>query len=159
MLFIINALFISTGPLVFISTVGLAIVSLVVLQERRTAKGYEAQNYLQGFKDFLTVTDADRFAFHNAPGLSPQQFMEYLPYAIAFGVEKEWAEVFKDIHIESPDWYISNTKASFNSLALAQNIGSFSRSLSGTAGSTGSTGSSGGGSSGGGSGGGGGGSW
>lgn len=134
----------------------LGIVFLIFTNQRRTQKGYEALNYLKGFKKFLSVTEKERYKFHNAPALSPQQFMEYLPYAIAFGVEKEWASVFKDIIIDSPDWYSSSTGARFDAVAFSGGIGAFSTAF---AGSTSSSGSSGGGSSGGGGGGGGGGSW
>lgn len=123
---------------------------------RRTTKGYEALNYLKGFKDFLSTTEKERYKFHNAPAQNAEQFMEYLPYAIAFGVEKEWAEVFKDIQITPPDWYHSETSSAFNAAAFATSVQSFSTSLSS---SSGASPSSGGGSAGGGGGGGGGGSW
>lgn len=55
---------------------------------RWTQKGYEARNHIQGFKLFLSVTEKDRYAFHNAPDKSPEQFMRFLPYAIALHVEK-----------------------------------------------------------------------
>lgn len=125
--------------------------------QRRTKKGYQAQNHLKGFKEFLKVTGKDRYKFHNAPEKSPQQFMEYLPYAVAFGVEKEWAEVFKDIDIGSPGWYQGDDN-SFNAVSLINNIGAFSSVFTGTTSSS-SSGSSGGGFSGGGAGGGGGSSW
>lgn len=133
-----------------------AITALVVLYRRRTRLGFEALNHLKGFKEFLSVTDKERFKFHNAPEKSPEQFMEYLPYAVALGVEKEWAEVFKDIVIESPDWYDGGADAGFSATALTTSLGAFSSSFSS---SSGSSGSSGGGSAGGGAGGGGGGSW
>lgn len=127
-----------------------------ILARRRTKKGYEAKQHLLGFKDFLSVTDGERFTFHNAPARNPETFMAYLPYAIALGVEKEWAAVFKDITIPTPDWYEGTNIAAFNATAFASDLGAFSASLSAT---SGSTGSSGGGSAGGGGGGGGGGSW
>ncbi|NCN11857.1 DUF2207 domain-containing protein [Candidatus Kaiserbacteria bacterium] len=133
-----------------------AMVLLVASFERRTEKGYEAFNYLKGFKDYLSVTEKGRYMFHNAPALSPKQFMEYLPYAIAFGVEKEWSHVFKDIQIEQPNWYNSASGSGFNAVALTNSIGAFSTAL---AKSSGASSSSGGGHSGGGGGGGGGGSW
>jgi uncharacterized membrane protein len=129
------------------------IISFGVTYQRRTLKGYEALNYLKGFKDYLSTTEKERYKFHNAPALNPEQYMEYLPYAIAFGVEKEWAEVFKDIQITPPDWYQSDVPKQFNAPAFAASLSSFSTSLSSSAGTSGS---SGGGSSGGG---GGGGSW
>jgi len=132
------------------------IVLLLFVYRRRTKKGYQASDYLQGFKQFLTVTDAERFKFHNAPKKSPEQFMEYLPYAIAFGVEKEWAAVFKDITIPNPNWY-EGQGATFNALYLSQSLGTFGTAVTTASGH--SPASSGGGSSGGGGGGGGGGSW
>lgn len=123
---------------------------------RRTEKGFEALHHLKGFKEFLSVTEKERYEFHNAPSKNAKQFMEYLPYAIAFGVEKEWAKVFEDIQITSPDWYQSSSNAAFNAVAFTEGLGAFSSSFST---STGSSGSSGGGSAGGGSAGGGGGSW
>lgn len=142
----------------FIATaVFMLIVFVVLIDGRRTKKGYEALDHLKGFKDFLRVTDSQRFIFHNAPGINADQFMEYLPYAIAFGVEKEWAKTFEKITIPNPSWYDGgNSVGTFNSVALTQSLGGFSTAF---ASASGSSASSGGGSSGGGSGGGGGGSW
>lgn len=139
-------------PVLFI----VILVWLILAVERRTRSGYEALNYLKGFKDFLSTTEKDRYRFHNAPSLNPEKFMEYLPYAIAFGVEKEWADVFKDIQITPPDWYQSDIPGNCNAAALSSSVGAFSMAF---ARSSGSSGSSGGGHSGGGGGGGGGGSW
>ena len=133
------------------------IVSFVIFAvsvNRYTQKGYEALNHLKGFKEFMSVTDKERFEFHNAPEKSPEQFMAFLPYAIALGVEKKWTKLFEDMQIESPSWYSSaGTAAAFNATAFSSELGAFTGAF------TSSSGSSGGGSSGGGSGGGGGGSW
>mgnify|MGYP002620756741 FL=1 len=139
-----------------VSAVILLAVGVAVVYRRRTYLGYEALNHLKGFKDFLSVTGEERFKFHNAPSKNPEQFLEYLPYAVALGVEKEWADVFKDVTIPTPGWYEGGSVDSFNAAALATDLGSFSTAF---ASSSGSSGSSGGGSVGGGSGGGGGGSW
>lgn len=128
-------------------------LSLFTLWRRHTRKGYEALSHLRGFKLFLSVTDAERFKFHNAPAKNPELFMEYLPYAIAFGVEKEWAKVFKDVTLPSPSWYDGGS-SSFSAIALTSSLNGFSGALA-----TSSSAASGGGSSGGGGGGGGGGSW
>jgi uncharacterized membrane protein len=141
--------------LVFASLVSF-LLYIALGTERRTRRGYEALWHLKGFQDFLTVTDKERFTFHNAPQKNAKQFLQYLPYAVAFGVEEEWSEVFKDINIQQPDWYSSSSGSQFSASSLATSLSAFSSSLSS---STGSSGSSGGGSSGGGSGGGGGGSW
>lgn len=146
-------------PLALFVLIGTAVLTGILLgvsYRRKTQKGYEAVNHLEGFKHFLSVTDKERFAFHNAPEKSPEQFMKYLPYAVAFGVEEKWAEVFKDISIPDPEWYSSTGGAHFSAAVLTSDLTSFSQTLSS---STTSSGSSGGGSVGGGAGGGGGGSW
>jgi len=154
----VSFLFLVTGEIRQNIYPSLAISGIIIAftSERRTKKGYEALNHLKGFKLFLSVTEKERYEFHNAPALSPQEFMEHLPYAIAFGVEKKWAEVFKDIKIESPEWYSSAAGNAFSANAFTTDLSAFSSSF---ASSSGTSGSSGGGSSGGGSGGGGGGSW
>jgi uncharacterized membrane protein len=127
--------------------------------ERRTRKGYEALDHLKGFKDFLSVTESQRYIFHNAPERNAEHFMEFLPYAIAFGVEKQWAKTFEGITIPNPDWYDGGGSVStFNTVSLTQSLSAFSTAFASSSG-TGGSASSGGGSSGGGSGGGGGGSW
>lgn len=147
-----------TSPIA-IATITFVVSSVIVafFYRRRTRKGYEALDYLKGFKLFLSVTDKERFAFHNAPQKSPEQFMEYLPYAIAFGVEKEWAKVFEGITIPTPSWYEDSTGGTFSAIYLTNSLGTFSSSVASSG--TSSSASSGGGSSGGGAGGGGGGSW
>jgi uncharacterized membrane protein len=133
------------------------LVIFAIVSKRRTTKGYEARNHLEGFKQFLSVTGQDRFAFHDAPEKSPKQFTEFLPYAVAFGVEKEWAEVFADLTIPQPSWYEDGSGTGyFPATALVSDLGGFSSSF---ASSSGTSASSGGGSAGGGAGGGGGGSW
>ncbi|MEY3783781.1 MAG: hypothetical protein RLZZ230_103 [Candidatus Parcubacteria bacterium] len=138
------------------------VITITIFSERRTKLGFEALNHLKGFKLFLSVTDKERFEFHNAPSLNPEKFMEYLPYAIALGVESQWAEIFKDVIIDSPQWYTSNY-GTFDTISFGQHLvmftGAISSGMSVSPQSSGGSGSFGGGSSGGGSGGGGGGSW
>lgn len=139
--------------------VPIAILVIVLFSMgRRTRKGYEALDHLKGFKDFLRVTETQRYIFHNAPEKNAEQFMEFLPYAIAFGVEKEWAKTFEGITIPNPGWYDGGGGMNtFNAIGLTQSLGGFSTAFAATSAS--GSASSGGGSSGGGSGGGGGGSW
>jgi len=143
---------------IIIGTVVILFVVFAVIYRRRTKKGYKALHHLMGFKDFLSVTGKERFKFHNSPERNPEKFLEYLPYAVALGVEKEWAEVFKDVTIPTPTWY-EGSSGTFSAVALTNNLGAFSTAFASSSGSSGTSGSSGGGSVGGGSGGGGGGSW
>ncbi len=151
-------LFLSQGFLIPIG-IGLFVLYSIFAEGRRTHKGYEALDHLKGFKTFLSVTEKERYIFHNAPEKNAEQFMEYLPYAIAFGVEKEWSKTFESLTIQNPDWYDGGAGThTFNALALSNSLGGFSTAFASSSG-TGGSASSGGGSSGGGSGGGGGGSW
>ncbi len=130
---------------------------------RKTKRGAEIHEHIEGFKLFLSVTEKERLKFHNAPERSPKQFEEYLPYAMVLGVEKEWADQFGDMYVTPPEWYEGHP-TSFGALYLASSLGSMNASMgkvmaSRPGGSGGSGFSSGGGFSGGGFGGGGGGSW
>ena len=131
-----------------------------VLMPKRTPKGAEIRDHILGFKEFLSVTEKERLDFHNAPERSPKEFMEHLPYAVALGVEKKWAEQFKGIAMDPPSWFRGGTTANFAPAAFVSDLNSFSTSLrAGVTAAQGGSGSGGGGFSGGGVGGGGGGSW
>jgi uncharacterized membrane protein len=147
-----------------------AIISAIIvfvfgfLMPARTHKGVLAKEYILGLKEYLMVAEKDRIKFHNAPEKNPKQFEKLLPYAMVLGVEKEWAEQFKDIYIQNPSWYNDPSGANFNSLVLLSSLNSFSSSTNSVLTSVPSSASGGGsgfggGGGGGGFGGGGGGSW
>lgn len=123
----------------------------------RTADGVRIKEQLEGFKRYLDVAEKDRLAFHNAPEKTPKLFDTYLPYAMAFGVEKAWAKQFEGMYTEQPGWYTSPT-GTFSAALFASDLGTFSSDFT-AASAPQSSGAGGGGSSGGGFGGGGGGSW
>lgn len=132
---------------------------------RRTQKGAEVLEEILGFKMFLSVTEKDRIKFHNAPEKKPEQFEKFLPYAMVFGVEKEWAKQFEGIYNTPPSWYEGDF-TTFSALYLAISLSSLSQAAStaiyshpGGGAGGGMSGFGGGGFSGGGFGGGGGGSW
>ncbi len=150
----VSLIFKTIVPIFIVSFIFIFLVARAV--PRRTKKGFEARFHLLGFKQFLSVTDTERFAFHNAPEKNPEVFMKYLPYAIALKVEKEWAKAFEGITIPKPEWYDGASVSAFSAAAFTSDMSAFSTSFST---SSGTSGSSGGGSSGGGGGGGGGGSW
>lgn len=127
----------------------------------RTLRGVLAREEILGLKRYIEVAEKDRINFHNAPEKNPQHFEELLPYAVALGVEKKWAEQFKDLDMQS-SWYHGPVGSHFTAMTLVDDIGDFSgvasSTMSATKASSGGSGFSGGGS-GGGFGGGGGGSW
>jgi uncharacterized membrane protein len=124
-----------------------------------TSAGIELFRKVLGFRDFLKMTEEDRLRLLNAPSLRPEMFEKFLPYAMAFGIEKEWAKKFESLTL-APTWYEDSRYGygtPLNALILANSLSSFTSVAS--AASTYSSGGGGGGFSGGGSGGGGGGSW
>lgn len=165
---------------VVITVVGLnilpwiAILSLGALTRRRplTTKGAELREHLLGLREFIRVAETDRLQMLQSVSGAERVtttdgaaiikiYEKLLPYAVIFGLEKEWAAELAKYYDTStpPDWY-SGTNG-FAIGAFAAGIGSLSSSVStsysGSSGSSSSGGGGGGGSSGGGGGGGGGG--
>ncbi len=66
----------------------LIIVGFGILMPTRTVKGARAREHILGLKEYMTVAEKDRLAFHNAPEKNPQLFEKLLPFAIALGVDK-----------------------------------------------------------------------
>ena len=139
--------------------------SFAFVMPRRTSEGVAMREHILGLKRYLSVAEKDRLEFLNAPEKNPERFEKLLPYAIALGVEKEWAKQFQDIYKTNPSWYSDPQAAGvFNSIYFVNSLGSFRSNFSSAAmaspAASGSSGLSGGGGfSGGGFGGGGGGSW
>lgn len=137
---------------------------------RLTQAGLEKERMLKGLKEYIDAAEDERIKFHNAPAKTPETFEKLLPFAMIFGLEKEWAKEFEGVYSSPPSWYtdtygVSSFSHSFTALSFTTDLGTFATQAtyaltSAPAGSSGSSsGSSGGGSSGGGGGGGGGGSW
>ncbi len=151
-----------------VSTIIAGIIAMVFSRAmpRKTKHGTEVHKQILGFKWFLSITETERLKFHNAPDKSPKEFEKFLPYAMVLGVEKEWAEQFKDIYVTPPEWYEGRPGTAFGALymvgvlnSMSTNFNSVAASRPGGGGGAGSSGFGGGGFSGGGFGGGGGGSW
>jgi len=166
----IIAIFLSFIPIIFnpfygwvniiaVIISGIMVICFGLIMPRKTKKGVIATEYLLGLKKYISVAEAERIKFHNAPEKNPQHFEELLPYAIVFELEKEWAKKFEGLNY-NPSWYSGGNYSTFNTAVFVSSISDISNSVSSamtTAGSGGS-GFSGGGA-GGGFGGGGGGSW
>ncbi len=157
---------------VVIGTAVLLIAVLVVAAKLLPAyslRGRRLKDEIDGLRLYLGVAEGDNLARLQAPRLTPEEFARQLPYALALGVEKTWADRFAALLgaaavAQAVSGYYSGTD--FNA-GSAGDIGAFSDGL-GAIGSTvsaastapgSSSGSGGGGSSGGGGGGGGGSGW
>ena len=68
----------------------------------RTAKGHALYAQAMGFRTYLATAEANQLRFEAGRDI----FSEYLPYAIAFGVEERWKNLFDDL-IARGEWTIT----------------------------------------------------
>lgn len=154
------AAFADSNPLLGMIMAGAAVASALILgffgliMPARTEKGARTREAALGFRQFLEKVESPRY---RRMIKSPEQFEQYLPYAMAFQCQEEWARAFDDILTEPPSWYYGG-HGHFHASSFASDMSTMA-STAGTAmaSSPSSSGSGGGGSAGGGGGGGGGG--
>jgi uncharacterized membrane protein YgcG len=145
----------------FVICFGSYFVMATKYQQKFTPQGIDLMRKVLGYKMFLTFTAEERLKRMDAPKLSPQEFEKTLPYAIALGIEKEWAKQFESLTIPAPQWIDdARYQSGFSASTFISSFGSFTSTMNSSVLSRGGgSGAGGGGSSGGGGGGGGGGSW
>jgi uncharacterized membrane protein YgcG len=159
--------------LMVVSLIAALVVFGLLFRKPLSDQGAELRDHLKGLELYIRLAEADRLRMLQSPGgaekeavstSDPRQvvliYEKLLPYAVLFGLEKQWASVLGTYYTEqSPDWYSGS--GAFNAAVFASSISSISStaasSYSGSSSSSSSGGSGGGGSSGGGGGGGGGG--
>jgi len=158
-------------PMVF-AVLGVILLAHIVfawLLRAPTARGRMLMDKLEGFRSYLEVAEKDELNLRNPPEKTPELFERYLPFALALGVEQQWAEKFAALFARldrqqetsyRPTWYRGDFHAAdigkFTS-GIGSSLSTAIASASTPPGS--SSGGGGGGSSGGGGGGGGGGGW
>ena len=148
------------GPVPFVVAAflsALIVVGFARIMPARTVQGARALERVLGFEEFLRRVDGERL---ERVVRTPEMFERFLPFAMAFGVERKWAKAFRDIYREPPGWYVGSSTGPFDLGGFSSRLGDLSsRAESAMTSSPRSSGGSGfsGGSSGGGSGGGGGG--
>ena len=160
-------------PAVAGMVVGFAMLVVIgvfaVLMKRPTRLGRALLDESAGFAEYLQIAEKDEMNLRNPPEKTPELFERYLPFALALGVEQEWAERFARIFASirgpndtayHPAWYNgrwNNVSLAETTSSLSSNLGSAISASASPPGS--SSGGGGGGFSGGGGGGGGGGGW
>jgi uncharacterized membrane protein len=144
----------SSIPLVIGAGVVSAIVWWLFARQMRahTMKGAQTRVHVLGFQEFMTRVDADRLK-----RMPPDTFEKFLPFAMALGVEHNWAQAFAGIVQNPPTWYASpGGYSAFNPIFFSSSMHSMATDMHQTfvsaprANSSGSGWSGGGGSSGGG---------
>jgi hypothetical protein len=146
--------FIVAGVLVALIVVGFGFV-----MPARSVAGARMLERILGFEEFLRRVEREQY--QRVIVGHPELFDRFLPFAMAFGVEKKWARAFEDIYTEAPRWYVGPSVTHFSVGRLSSSLADLSTkagtTLASSPRSSSGSGFGGGGSSGGGGGGGGGG--
>ena len=181
--FVFGALAIATGAPVFFQALATGwwlpfalpaltlplVLSAFAWIDAPTKAGRAVLDRIAGFKQYLSITEAERLdRMHPPEADTPELFERYLPYAVALGVENRWADRFAGVLAAAAaqgqtgmTWYSGSHSPWSDPGGFADTIGSSLTSTISSASTApgSSSGSGGGGSSGGGGGGGGGGGW
>jgi uncharacterized membrane protein len=85
---------------VLVVLVGAMALTLLLFWRRLPAysvPGRKLQDHIEGLRQYLVVAEADALRRMKAPPQTAGEFARFLPYAVALGVEKTWAERFAAI--------------------------------------------------------------
>jgi Predicted membrane protein (DUF2207) len=141
--------------------VGIILAGFGLVMPARTEAGARALEGILGFEEFLTRVEAEHLK--RIIVAHPEMFDKYLPYAMAFGVERKWARAFEGIYTQSPTWYVGPSVVHFSPTTFSHSLSSMTAkagtTMTSSPRSSSGSGFGGGGSSGGGGGGGGGGAF
>lgn len=78
-----------------------AVMYLARFMPRKTPQGAEAAARWNAFRRYLEHIDR-----YTNVASAKEQFEKYLPYAVAFGIDKTWVEKFAAVDTPAPAWYI-----------------------------------------------------
>ncbi len=62
-----------------------------------TTLGRVTMDEVAGLRMYLKVAEEDRLNLENPPELTPEHFEKFLPFALALGVDQQWAEQFHNV--------------------------------------------------------------
>lgn len=124
------------GPItlfMWLSIIGWIVLAIVLVRPKQlTEKGAQAKDYLLGMREYLTVAEEARLRFLQSPQGAQRRidptdkdaivhlYERLLPYAVLWGVEKEWAQVLRlQYQDTTPAWYSGDalTPAFFSSFS------------------------------------------
>jgi uncharacterized membrane protein len=157
-----KALLFTPLPFVVAGLLSAAIVLVFAqIMPARTEPGARALEQVLGFEEFLRRVESEHLK--RVIIGHPELFDKFLPYAMAFGVEKQFARAFEGIYTEPPRWYVGPSVMNFNVSHFSSSMSHLTTvagsTMSSSPRSSGGSGFGGGGGSGGGGGGGGGGAF
>jgi uncharacterized membrane protein len=102
---------------------GLIVAAFGRIMPARTVQGARALERVLGFEEFLRRVEGDRL---ERVVKTPEMFERFLPFAMAFGVERKWAKAFQDIYREPPTWYVGSTAGPFDLGGFSSRLGDLS---------------------------------
>lgn len=121
--------FLSSIPITLVCGV-VALIIIIVIGKQLPAtslKGARTRVQVQGFQEFMHRVDADRLK-----RMPPDTFEKFLPYAMALGVEHQWAKAFEGIIQNPPTWYQSSDGHMFSTFYFVSALGSMTQTASST---------------------------
>jgi uncharacterized membrane protein len=80
----------------------LIVVAFGWFMPSRTPRGTRELEKVLGFREFLSRVEGERL---ERMVKTPEMFERFLPYAMALGVEDNWAKAFEGIYTTPPSWY------------------------------------------------------
>ncbi len=83
----------------------------------KTFYGVRTFTSVRGFQEFMQRVDADRLQ-----RMPPDTFEKFLPFAMALGVERQWAQAFEGIVRNPPTWYQSADGGMFSPRMFTSNL-------------------------------------
>lgn len=102
---------------------GVIIVGFGWVMPARTVRGARTLEKVLGFEEFLTRVESDRF---QRVVKTPELFEKFLPFAMALGVEQNWARAFDGIYTQPPAWYHGANMTDFRPRNLTGNLSQLS---------------------------------
>lgn len=101
----------------------LVVIGFGVVMPARSRHGVDTLRQVKGFEEFLERVESDRF---KRMITGPEMFEKFLPFAMALGVESQWATAFADMYREPPSWYHGGDYRTFNTHVLVSDLGRMS---------------------------------
>jgi hypothetical protein len=121
--------FLGVIGLISIGICGLIIGIFSFLMPKKTIKGAETLNEIKGLKLYIETAEKDRIKFYEKENLF---FEKLLPYAVVLGLGDKWANTFKDIYKDPPEWFHSNDMSTFNTIYLVSRLNNMNQAVSTT---------------------------
>lgn len=129
---VLNLVFLNYGlstQIKFVLSASMVLISILLLanMSRRTQQGTRWYGQILGLKRFIETAEKDRLEMLAEE--TPSIFYDILPFAFALGVTDVWSKKFRDIKIEQPDWYQTQSGVNFTSMYMWSSLNRSMRTM------------------------------